>query len=139
MLLLWLRIKMKYKIFLLIFTISLISSIIITSNSSTGVCTIGGNCDTVNNSPYGSFLGIKNSAYGIFIFSFMIVITLFHMNKPSRHTRRLIHLAVIVGSIIALYFLYMQFFVIKVFCTYCLIVDFGLLIALIFLFWLWRH
>ena len=130
---------MKYKIFLLVFAISLISSIIITTNSSSGVCTIGGNCDTVNNSPYGSLFGIKNSVYGIFIFSFMIVLTLFHMNRPSRHTKMLIHLAVILGSIIAIYFLYMQFFVIRVFCTYCLIVDFGLLISLIFMFWLWEH
>ena len=130
---------MKYKIFLLVFVISLISSIALTLNSSTGVCTIGGSCDTVNNSPYGSFLGIKNSVYGIFIFSFMIVITLFHMNRPNRHTRRLIHLAVIIGSLIAIYFLYMQFFVIRVFCAYCLIVDFGLLISLIFMFWLWEH
>lgn len=130
---------MKYKIFLLIFAISLISSIIITTNNSSGVCIIGGGCDTVNNSPYGSTLGIKNSVYGIFIFSFMVLVTLIHMNKPTRHTRRLIHLAVIIGSIIALYFLYMQFFVIKVFCIYCLIVDFGLLVSLIFMFWLWEH
>jgi len=130
---------MKYKIFLLIFAISLISSIILTSNASTGVCTIGGSCDTVNNSPYGHLFGIKNSVYGIFIFSFMIALTLFHMNRPTKQTRILIHFAVILGSLIAIYFLYMQFFIIRVFCTYCLIVDFGLLISLIFMFWLWEH
>ena len=130
---------MKYKIFLLVFLISLISSIIIFSNSSTGVCTIGGGCDTVNNSVYGSTLGIKNSLYGIFIFSFMIIITLLHMRRPNKKTRMIIHWAVILGSLIAIYFLYIQFFVIRVFCNFCLIIDFGLLIALIFLFYLWRH
>jgi len=130
---------MKYKIFLFIFAISLISSIIITSNSAIGVCTIDGGCNTVNNSSYGSTFGIKNSVYGIFIFSFMILLTAFHMKKPNRHTRRIIHAAVILGSIIALYFLYVQFFVIRVFCNFCLVVDFGLLIALIFLFYLWEH
>ncbi len=130
---------MKYKIFLFIFAIGLISSIIITSNNSTGICQIGDGCDTVNNSSYGSTLGIKNSVYGIFIFSFMILLTLFHMKRPNRHTRRIIHTAVIIGSIIALYFLYIQFFIIRVFCTYCLVVDLGLLVSLIFLFWLWEH
>src|SRR3972149_5905636 len=130
---------MKYKIFLFIFAISLISSIIITSNPATEVCTIGGSCDTVNSSAYGSFLGIKNSVYGIFIFSFLIILTLFHINKPNKNTRKILHTSVILGSIVALYFLYIQFFVIRLFCSYCLIIDFGLIIALIFMFYLWRH
>ena len=130
---------MKYKIFLFVFAISLISSIIITTNSSTGVCTIGGGCDTVNNSDYGSTFGIKNSIYGIFIFSFMILLTAIHIKRPNRHIRRIIHAAVLIGGAIALYFLYLQFFVIRVFCNFCLVIDFGLFIALIFLFWLWKH
>ena len=130
---------MKYKIFLFVFAVSLISSIILFSNSLTGICDPGKGCDVVNSSVYGSTLGIKNSLYGIFIFSFMILLTAFHMNKPNRHTRRIIHAAVILGSVIALYFLYLQFFVIRIFCSFCLIIDFGLLIALIFLFYLWRR
>lgn len=130
---------MKYKIFLLIFVLSLISSIILFSNSLTGICDPGKGCDVVNSSAYGSTLGIKNSLYGIFIFSFMIILTFFHMNKPNRHTKRIIHTAVILGSVIALYFLYLQFFIIRAFCSFCLVIDFGLLIALIFLFYLWRH
>ena len=130
---------MKYKIFLFVFVISLISSIILFSNSLTGVCDPGKGCDVVNSSVYGSTLGIKNSVYGIFIFSFMIILTAFHMKRPNRHTRKIIHAAVILGSVIALYFLYLQFFVIRIFCSFCLIIDFGLLIALIFLFYLWKH
>lgn len=130
---------MKYKIFLFVFLLSLISSIILYTNSLTGICDPGKGCDVVNSSVYGSTLGIKNSTYGIFIFSFMILLTAFHMKKPSSHTRKIIHAAVILGSVIALYFLYLQFFVIRIFCSLCLIIDFGLLIALIFLFYLWKH
>ena len=130
---------MKYKIFLFFFFLSLISSIILFSNSTTGICDPGKGCDVVNSSVYGSTLGIKNSVYGIFIFSFMIVLTLFHINKPNKHTRKVIHGAVILGSLIAIYFLYLQFFVIRAFCTYCLVIDFGLIISLIFLFYLWEH
>ena len=130
---------MKYKIFLLVFFIGLISSLTLYSNSLTGICDPGKGCDIVNSSAYGSTLGISNSLYGIFIFSFMIVLTAFHMNKPNKHTRRIIHTAVIIGSLIALYFLYLQFFIIKAFCIFCLMTDFSLLIALIFLFYLWKH
>lgn len=130
---------MKYKIFLVVFFIGLVSSVILASNGLTGVCEPGAGCELVNNSGYGSVFGIKNSILGIFIFSFMILVTLFHMNVPNRHTKRIIHAAVLIGSVIALYFLYLQFFVIRIFCNFCLVVDFALLIALIFLFWLWKH
>ncbi len=130
---------MKYKIFLLIFLVSLISSIILSTNGTTGVCKPGAGCDLVNNSSYGSTLGIKNSVYGIFIFSFMVLVTLFHITKPNKHTRMVIHTATIIGSLIAIYFLYLQIFIIKYFCEFCLLIDLGLLVSLVFMFWLWEH
>ena len=130
---------MKYKIFLTVFVIGLLSSLILASNDSTGICETGAGCELVNNSNYGSTFGIKNSLYGVFIFSFMILITAWHMRNPNRHTKKIIHAAVIIGSIISLYFLYLQFFVIRIFCEFCLLVDFSLLVALLFLFWLWEH
>ena len=130
---------MKYKIFFIIFALSLISSISLYSNSLTGICDPGEGCDVVNSSSYGSTFGISNSLYGIFIFSFMILLTFIHMKKPNKHTRKIIHSAVLLGAIIALYFLFLQFFIIRVFCIFCLVIDFGLLIALIFLFYLWKH
>ena len=130
---------MKYKIFLVIFILALISSILITANASTGLCKPGNGCDTVNSSVYGTTFGIKNSVYGIFIFSFMIFLTLIHIKKPNRHTRRILHLLVIIGSLIALYFMYLQFFVIKAMCEFCLVVDIGLLVALVFMFLLWER
>ncbi len=130
---------MKYKLFLAVFIISLISSIVLFSNSSTGICQPGNGCDIVNNSNYGSTLGVKNSFYGIIVFSFMILLTIFHISRPNKHTRRMLHLAVIFGSLVSLYFLYLQIFVIKAFCEFCLIVDLGLLMALGFMIYLWDH
>ena len=130
---------MKYKIFLFVFILSLISSIILYTNSLTGICDPGKGCDVVNSSSYGSTFGVSNSFYGILIFSFMIILTLFHMSKPNKHTGRAIHGAVIIGAIIATYFLFIQFFVIKVFCNFCLIIDFGLLIALGLMIYMWNH
>ena len=130
---------MKYKIFLLVFIIGLISSIVLYSNSLTGICDPGKGCDVVNSSVYGKTLGVSNSLIGIFIFSFMILLTLFHIKKPNNHARKVIHLAVILGSIVALYFLYLQLFVIKAICNFCILVDVGLLVSLVFMFYLWEQ
>ncbi len=130
---------MKYKIFLLIFVIGLVSSIVITSNSTTGVCRSGNGCDTVTTSEYGSTFGIANSVYGIFIFPFLILLTLFHIGKPHRHTRRILHLAIILGSAVAVYFLYLQIFVLNAFCKFCILIDIALLVGLGFMIYLWEH
>ena len=130
---------MKYKIFLLIFLIGLVSSIVLYSNSLTGICDPGKGCDVVNSSTYGKTFGVSNSLYGIFVFSFMILLTLFHMRQPNRHTRWILHLAIIVGSLIAIYFLYLQLFVIKAICNFCILIDVGLLVSLGFMFYLWEH
>ncbi|MBS3086694.1 vitamin K epoxide reductase family protein [Candidatus Pacearchaeota archaeon] len=130
---------MKYKIFLLVFIIGLISSIVLYSNSLTGICDPGKGCDVVNSSVYGKTLGVSNSLIGIFIFSFMIALTLFHIKRPNKHARKVIHLAIILGSAVAIYFLYLQVFVIKVICNFCILVDIGLLVALVFMFYLWEH
>ncbi|MEK6881766.1 MAG: vitamin K epoxide reductase family protein, partial [Nanoarchaeota archaeon] len=96
---------MKYKIFLIIFILSLISSIILTLNSNTSICEPGKGCDIVNNSIYSTTFGIKNSIHGIFIFSFMILLTFLHIKRPNKHTKNILHLGIIIGSVIALYFL----------------------------------
>lgn len=130
---------MKYKIFLLIFAIGLISSIVLYSNSLTGICNPGKGCDVVNSSVYGSTFGISNSLYGILIFSFMIALTLFHIKYPTKHARKILHVAIIIGSAIAIYFLYLQAFVIKALCSFCLVIDLGLLVALYLMIYLWEH
>ena len=130
---------MKYKIFLLIFVVGLISSIIITSNSSTGICRPGNGCDTVTGSAYGSTFGIANATYGIFVFPFLIILTLLHMKRPSNHLRRILHFSIIFGALVSIYFLYLQVFVIKAFCEFCIVIDIALLIGLGFMFYLWEH
>ena len=128
--------KTPPKIFLAVFILGLIISVIITSQVSSSICLTGRGCEIVNNSVYGSMLGIKNSVYGIFIFSIMILLTLFHISKPNKHTRRIIHAGIIAGSGIAVYFLYLQAFVIRDFCSYCLMIDTSMLMSFGFLIYL---
>ena len=130
---------MKYEIFVAVFVIGLISSLILYSNSLTGICDPGKGCDVVNSSVYGTTLGISNSLYGVFIFPFLILLTLFHIKKPNHNIRKILHLAVIIGALVAAYFLYLQIFVIKAICNFCLLADIGLLFGFAFMLYLWKH
>ena len=51
------------------------------------------------------------------------------MQKPKENKQLLIDSAVILGFIIAIYFIYLQTFVIKAFCKYCLAIDFSMILA----------
>jgi|SRR3989344_5363340 len=124
---------MKYKLLLLIFLISLISSIIIlsTAHGNSAFCGINekGSCNAVQNSKYAYLFGLSNSIYGIFIFLTLSIITFSQIKIPTKNKQLLIDSAVILGFLIALYFIFLQAFVIKAFCKYCLIIDGSMILA----------
>ena len=131
--------KTKNSILLIIFIIALINSIILVSinqNPNSEFCYIdeGGNCNSVQGSKYAYTFGISNSVYGVVIFSFMIILTMLHLFKPSKKKQFLINLGVMVGLLIVLYFIFIQTFVLKEFCKYCLLVDIGMIAAFFIVF-----
>lgn len=128
----------KYRIFLLIFIISLLASLALSLESPQQICNSEKGCDIVQNSKYAFTLGIKNSDYGILIFSLMIVLTSLHMYKPSKHKRTMIHFSVIIGSLIALYLIFLQQFILKSYCKYCLVIDISLILAFTLLILTWK-
>jgi len=129
----------KYYILLGLFLLSLIASAIISFVPTSDVCNLEAGCYTVQNSQYNSLLGIKNSYFGAVIFIGLIFLTYSQIKNHSIVKRNWIHLLTILGSIVALSFLYFQQFVIHAYCKYCLIVDFSMLAALITLFILWEE
>jgi len=122
---------MKYKILLIIFIISLISSIIILSTvyGNSSFCEPNGGCNSVQNSKYGYLFGISNSIYGIFIFLILSMITFSQIKKPTKNKQLLIKYAVTIGFIIAIYFIFLQIFILKALCRYCLVIDLSMIIA----------
>ena len=124
--------KIKYPILLALAVLSLISSIVLSLPSgSTGDCLLGGTgCNIVHSSEYNYLLGIQNSYYGIAIFFVLSILIYLQIKKPEKIKKNLIHLAIIFGSLFALYFIYLQHFVLNAYCDYCLIVDFSMLISL---------
>ena len=121
--------ELKYKILLGIFIIALICSIILSFVPLPLICTPLEGCNTVQTSSYAKSFGIENSYIGIAIFSLMSFMTYSHIKKPQPHKKTLINLGVFFGTLIALYFLYLQQFVLHAYCKYCLVVDFGMVVS----------
>lgn len=129
--------KQKYIILLIIFIISLIASAILSFIPPEKAC--GGDetsCHIVNESLYAKTIGVKNCYFGLIAFSVLIILTIFHILKPKKYKKQLILIGLIIGSVFAAYFIYLQSIVIKAYCPYCMVVDVGTLLGLaIALFW----
>ncbi len=125
---------MRYKILLLLFLISLASSVIMVFDGNNKFCEIDeivekGSCTDVQNSAYASTFGIKNYYYGIVIFILLSLLTYSQIRYPRRTKRNLIHITVYIGTAIALYFIYLQQFVLNAYCRYCMVIDISMVLA----------
>lgn len=129
--------KTKYYIILIIFLISLIGSIILSIVPVEKAC--GSNqtgCYQVQTSNYEKIFGIKNSHLGLIAFGILSLITFCHIRKPQKIKKNLITLGIVTSLIFSLYFIYLQIFVLKAFCKYCMTVDIGSIINfLVIIFW----
>lgn len=125
--------NLRYKIVFAIFVLALISSLLLSFVPLPVICTPFEGCNAVQTSTYAKTLGISNSYYGIIIFLLMSLITLLYIKKPNRQMKFLIHTGVFIGTLIVLYFFYLQQFVIHAYCKYCLVIDIGIIISFIVL------
>lgn len=135
--------KTIYTILIVLSLISLLSSLALSFSPTSEVCQIGeineDGCLNVHNSPYNYTFGIQNSYYGIAIFSLLTLVLYSQLRKPSKKKTLYIRTTIIVGAIIAIYFILLQIFVIGSYCQYCLLVDFNLLVSLFIIAYDWRY
>ena len=124
----------KYKAILFLFMISLASSLIISFIPLPLICSPNEGCAIVQNSPYAKTLGISNDYLGDIIFFTMSIIIISHIMRPTKAKKLLINLGVYLGTLVSVYFLYLQQFVIHAFCKYCLVVDFSMIVAFVLTF-----
>jgi len=91
-------------------------------------------CDRVIRSPYSRLLGVHNSAIGLWLFFLIFFMTLLHdlgwEPWPKLTSSTLIALSFI-GTLVSLYLTYIQLFVLKGLCNWCL--TSALLILAIFI------
>lgn len=121
----------KYLIILGLLLIALISSIILSTRPVSEICDVNSGCEIVYYSHYNSLLGIQNSYVGVVIFSLLILLIISYLVNPTHNKKAMINLSIVIGSLIALYFLYIQNFILEAYCRYCLIIDFSMIISLI--------
>lgn len=125
---------MKYKILLIIFLVSLASSIMLSiynNDPNSTFCNTDGGCKSVQNSKYGYLFGVSNSLYGVFIFTALSLLTFAHIKNPKPSRKLVINSAAAVGFLIAFYFIFLQVFILKAFCKFCLVIDAGMIMAFV--------
>ena len=95
--------------------------------------TLPSDCLNVQNSIYGNIFGISLSLFGFISFTLLFIMHLIS-NTKHKHSKKFHNfflIGVILGSAISIYFIYLQFFVLKMICTNCLIVDFSMILILL--------
>jgi uncharacterized membrane protein len=104
------------------------------SNSDSGICSAiiaGSDCNSVQNSEYGKILGIDTSVYGILGFTIMVMLAYMQYRQKNILRGFLILLGSIVAGIMGIIFIYLQAFLLKTYCSLCLIVDMCALIIFV--------
>src|SRR3989344_1892701 len=87
----------------------------------TGICLTGTGCQTVQNSTYSSILGIKLSFLGVI--ASLSLLVLFILNHKKKISKIIFPIVACLGALFGLYFLFLQFFIIKAICSTCLAID----------------
>lgn len=94
--------------------------------SKTMVCPIGGKCEQVVESKYGTTFGIKNEIFGLLYYSALIVgLLLFLFYPPLANLSKLgIIVAAMLAGAFSIYLLFIQAFILQNYCSWCLIAAF---------------
>ncbi|HAT68758.1 MAG: hypothetical protein A2481_00995 [Candidatus Yonathbacteria bacterium RIFOXYC2_FULL_47_9] len=78
-------------------------------------------CDTVSKSPYSVLWGIPLSAYGMVFYLGIGILGLLYLDTKNALFARLLLPATALGFAMSAYFIYVQKFLIKAFCVYCIL------------------
>lgn len=84
------------------------------------ICPTGTGCDIVRASPYAKFFGISIPVLGIIYYLVMAFLSVVHSHDlPTRLVHKLRFLIAISGVGFGIYLTYLEAFVIKAFCFWC--------------------
>jgi len=89
------------------------------SGPGAAFCPQGSGCAQVDASPYSTLLGIPVSLLGLMGYGLILLLVLWPGLSQAR--RLVLHLTVVAGFSFTLYLVYLQWWVIKAFCPYCLL------------------
>jgi uncharacterized membrane protein len=103
-------------------------------NGTPLLCTIQSfsDCNTVVTSSYSRIFGIPIAELGVLFYSIMFVLAALELVMYDQFLRRVLQAFSLVGILASLYFMFVQTFVIRAFCVYCLASAFIALLIFIF-------
>lgn len=83
-------------------------------------CFITTGCDTVTTSNYSVLWGVHLYVWGMAFYLTIGLLALLYWDTKKVIFLKLLSMGTIVGFVVSLYYLYLQKFVIKAFCIYCI-------------------
>ncbi len=89
------------------------------SHAEAVFCQIGSGCDTVRNSEYATLLSVPVALWGVLGYIAIIGVTLSPLQKRLRQT--LLVAMTFAGFVFSVYLTYLEVFVIKAICPYCVV------------------
>jgi uncharacterized membrane protein len=98
------------------------------------ICGGLGNCDYVNSSPYAEFFGVPIALFGAGAYAMILILLVLEgRNEWVRENGNYgVFGLTLFGTLYSLYLTYIEIFVLKAICPYCLVSAIVLLILLIF-------
>ena|SRR3989344_7047906 len=125
---------MKYTqgLLVILIIVEMLASIFIYQQSfnENTFCVTGGNCKAVQSSIYGSFLNVPLSLWGIIAFSILLI--LWYLSYKNKIKKIYFTILTTIAGLIAISLIFIQFFILKLICGNCLLVDtIAILIAII--------
>ncbi len=123
-----------YTLLILILLEILLTAYLFIESSSSGLCLGGADCASVQNSEYGSLFGIKLSFFGLAMF--ILLLGLFLATERYRWIYLLFFTGAVLGFVFAIYFISIQLFILKKFCSSCILIDsIAIVIFIVTLYW----
>jgi len=111
-------------LFLLVSMIGVIDSAYLTYSHLVGGdagCFLVEGCDLVLTSPYSEVFGIPVALFGLLFYTGIFFGFLFYNFKRGERLLKLLSYSTALGLLASIWFVYLQMFVIKAYCTYCLL------------------
>jgi len=89
------------------------------TESRAAFCAAGTDCDTVRQSGFSTIMGVPVAALGVAGYSVILVVFLISMKKRTKWL--LLYILALAGFVFSAYLTYIELFVIKAVCMYCIV------------------
>ncbi|MDP3710739.1 MAG: vitamin K epoxide reductase family protein [bacterium] len=84
-------------------------------------CYIFEGCDLVTTSKYSAIFGIPVSLFGALYYVFIMLAALFYLDTKNKKALKILKILPVVGLVATIWFLFLQIFIIKAICFYCVV------------------